>query len=196
MENKSIKLYVVVSEWVCKSGENGVELSDIFTEKNSAKDFFESVVKSEKAMAEDHGYDCYEEGEVGNVIYLYEDGCYCENHLTIEIRELALSSSGYFEREVSNLYEYSCRMEDLLGELEQFDEGEAGVLYNLEPEKAKEIMEYHHAVERLDKALGNNDSYWDSYWNTVQCVLRDIRDAENERLKQGGIPHVNVLLDD
>lgn len=78
-------------------------------------------------------------------------------------------------------YERKCRMEDLLGELEQFDEDEAGVLAGLGEDKQKEVLTRNNAVDRLDKALGNNDAYWDAYWNTVQYVLREIRDAEEKK---------------
>lgn len=78
-------------------------------------------------------------------------------------------------------YEKKCRMEDLLGELEQLDEDEAGVLADLGEEKSKEVLTRNNAVDRLEKALGNNDAYWDAYWNTVQYVLREIRDAEEKK---------------
>lgn len=28
----------------------------------------------------------------------------------------------------------------------------------------------------VDKSLGNNDSYWESYWMTIECVIREIED--------------------
>ena len=28
-------------------------------------------------------------------------------------------------------------------------------------------------IERFDHALGNNDSYWDAYWYTMQYVIEE-----------------------
>lgn len=30
-------------------------------------------------------------------------------------------------------------------------------------------------VNRVDKCLGNNDSYWESYWFTVEYVLTEVQ---------------------
>ena len=73
-----------------------------------------------------------------------------------------------------------------MGELEQLDEDGAGVLADRGTKKLKEILTRNRAVDRLDKALGNNDAYWESYWNTVQYVLEAVRDAEEKRQKEEG----------
>lgn len=28
-------------------------------------------------------------------------------------------------------------------------------------------------AERVEKALGNNDSYWESYWMTIEYLIKD-----------------------
>lgn len=78
-------------------------------------------------------------------------------------------------------YERKCRLEDLLGKLEQFDEDEAGVLAGLGEDEQKEVLIRNNTVDRLDKALSNNDAYWDAYWTTVQYVLEEIRDDEEKK---------------
>lgn len=28
-------------------------------------------------------------------------------------------------------------------------------------------------AQRFDKAIGRNDSYWDDYWSTLECVIEE-----------------------
>ena len=186
MENKKRTVYIVESDWANRNGENESSVSDVFTDKADAVAYFNQAVADERAVFEECGYDQDKTSEDGNTVELYEEGNYCANHMCVSLKEMTLSMSGQFEHEVFQRYERDCRMEDLMGELEQLDEDGAGVLADRGTKKLKEILTRNRAVDRLDKALGNNDAYWESYWNTVQYVLEAVRDAEEKRQKEEG----------
>lgn len=41
----------------------------------------------------------------------------------------------------------------------------------MEVELSDSTIEY--AANRVDKVLGNNDSYWESYWMTIENVINE-----------------------
>lgn len=41
----------------------------------------------------------------------------------------------------------------------------------MEVELSDSAIEY--AANRVDKVLGNNDSYWESYWMTIENVINE-----------------------
>ena len=181
MENKKRMAYVVVTDWVTNIVESDVEFSDIFISRDEAVKFFDKAVAEERATKEDYGYDKEEMSEDGSVFCLWEDGCYCENHVRVQIKELPLQVDGRFEREMFEQYENDCRMEDLISELDNADpDGPCKEMLDMSEEKIKRLLDSHDAIDRLQNALDHNDSYWDLYWQTVRYVLETIANEEEE----------------
>lgn len=94
MENKKRTAYIVVTEWV-HSGENDVDFSDIFTSRDRAVQFFDIAVAYERARKEKYGYDEEKMSEDGSEFYLWEEGCFSENHVRIQLKEQPLHTSGW-----------------------------------------------------------------------------------------------------
>lgn len=46
--------------------------------------------------------------------------------------------------------------------------------YNIPPDKTNEIL------DRVENSLSNNDSYWESYWLTIDYVCQDFQCEEKE----------------
>ena len=42
---------------------------------------------------------------------------------------------------------------------------------DMEVELSRETVDY--MVQRVDKCLSNNDSYWDSYWMTIENIIEE-----------------------
>lgn len=57
-------------------------------------------------------------------------------------------------------YERDCLIEDIVGKAAEME-------VDL---KDKDI---NQLADMVDKALGNNDSYWDSYWMTIEYVVKN-----------------------
>ena len=55
-----------------------------------------------------------------------------------------------------------CLKEDILSKAE-----------DMEIELSDESID--RIANRVDKCIGNNDSYWDSYWMTIEYVLKEIK---------------------
>lgn len=68
-------------------------------------------------------------------------------------------------------------VEDLASKLEEMLELEAGEL----PDEYRAIAK--GAVDDFEKALANNDSFWESYWCTAEFVLKDALKSR----KRGGV---------
>lgn len=57
--------------------------------------------------------------------------------------------------------------------LEYFAEDVKSSVENIELEEALDESDCEEVAWRFDKALGRNDSYWDSYWCTLESVIEE-----------------------
>ena len=57
--------------------------------------------------------------------------------------------------------------------LEYFAEDVKSSVENMELEEELDESDCEELAWRFDKALGRNDSYWDSYWMTIQDVIEN-----------------------
>ena len=63
---------------------------------------------------------------------------------------------------------------------EYFMEDVKGSVEDMDLENEFDVSDYGELAWRFDKALGRNDSYWDSYWRTLENVIEEyIREGEN-----------------
>lgn len=75
-----MKIFVVIEQWVCESGEDGVNVETFKTEEK-AKEYMEELIQN----TEDMGYDKDEYGE--NTFSAWTDGEYHLNHTNIILEE-------------------------------------------------------------------------------------------------------------
>ena len=87
---------------------------------------------------------------------IYRDG----NEIELTAEELRMA---YEEKHLEHFTEDVKNSAESMGLEEKFDESD-----------------YDELAWRFDKALGRNDSYWDSYWCTLENVIEEyIREGEN-----------------
>ena len=101
-------------------------------------------------------YECYLEGE------------YCSNHYCLRIETQKLCTSERFIRELAEIHTSSCQLEDFLSQVNDWDE-----LDLLTDEQYQRMIHDPRIPERFQKALGYNDSYWESYWLTMSEVAHE-----------------------
>ena len=56
---------------------------------------------------------------------------------------------------------------------EYFAEDVRSIVENMELEEEFDCSDYEELTWRFDKAIGRNDSYWDSYWCTLESVIKE-----------------------
>lgn len=66
-------------------------------------------------------------------------------------------------REVYNKMKTEYLIEDIQAKADEME-------IELSDENIKKI------ANSVDKAIGNNDSYWESYWMTIEYVVREMED--------------------
>ncbi len=57
--------------------------------------------------------------------------------------------------------------------LEYFAADVRGCAESMELEEKFDESDYNELAQRFDRALGRNDSYWDSYWCTMEYVIEE-----------------------
>lgn len=80
-----MKHYVVFLEWASE-GDNGSNILGVAHSLEEAKQIFNETVEEEKQLAEESGWEIYEDTDVE--FDTGEDGYYCTNHSRLYIQEV------------------------------------------------------------------------------------------------------------
>lgn len=162
-------VYILMEDWAV-DGEQG-NSSDIYTDYNDAKRVLIQKLGEEMEQGcipnwnyrgrfiEDSTPDSYE---------CYLNGEYCENHYSISIISQKLCATEHFIRELAEVHKASCQLEDFVSQVSDWDE-----IAQLTDEQYERMIHDPRFPERLQNALGKNDYYWESYWETVSEVAHE-----------------------
>ena len=77
--------YVVVLNWATE-GDNGSNVLGVAHTLDEAKKIFNETLKEEKELAENNGWEIYEDEDV--IFDAGEGGFYCDNHTNLYIQEV------------------------------------------------------------------------------------------------------------
>lgn len=164
------KVYLISEDWAANDNY-GNSLSAAYTEFETAKRKMIELLGNEQSdgciplwknrddFIEDStptSYECYIEGE------------YCSSHYHVEIMEQSICASHSFMREMSDAHTASCQLEDFTLQISDWDE-----LVHLSAEQIERMTHDPRFPGRFQKALGNNDYYWESYWLTMSEVAKE-----------------------
>lgn len=165
------KVYYVKTDWA-NGGETGGYIGGPYTDFLEAKYRFEDdlgdelyngdllwIWKSLPNFCEEFSDNSYE---------AYLDGEYGLNHYAISIEERMVTPSSSFDMQRASEYKAECQMEDFVSQIAEWDE-----VGRLTEEQYARMTADRSIAERIESALGMNDSYWESYWQTVSEVARD-----------------------
>lgn len=174
-------VYLLLEDWAV-DGESGCSF-EIYTDFDDAKRLLVQNLKEEQETGcilkwDDH--EKFVEFSYSNSYECYIDGEYCENHYSISIVTQKLCASEKFVRELAELHQISCQLEDFVSQVSDWDE-----LDQLTDEQYNRMVQDPRFPERLHSALGKNDSYWEAYWETVSEVAHAFVD---EYLKENAHP--------
>lgn len=172
------KVYLVSEDWAAND-DYGSSLSVAYTEFETAKRKMIELLEDEQSEGCIHMWkdrDDFIEDSTPTSYECYIEGEYCSSHYHVEIIEQPVCASQGFIREIADLYRISCQIEDFLSQVSDWDE-----LEQLSDEQYERLIHDPRIPERFQKALGNNDSYWESYWETMSEVAHAL---VNEYLKE------------
>lgn len=170
-ENRhTLTVYVLHEDWTV-DGEHG-SFSEVYT------DFDDAKYMLSKKLLEEQEYGCifnwsdqseFVEESTQDSYEAYLDGEYMENHYTLSIASQRLCTSDCFLREAAELHRTLCQLEDFVSQIHDWDE-----LGRLTEEQYQRMIQDRRFSERLEKALGRNDYFWESYWESVSEVAHEL----------------------
>ena len=162
-------VYVLLEDWAV-NGEHG-NSSEVYSDFDDAKRMLIQKLSEEQesgCIPDWIDKDKFVEVSTPDSYEAYLDGVYMESHYTLSIVAQKLCVSERFIREMSDLHQKSCQLEDFASQVADWDE-----LDKLTDEQYERMIRDPRFPERFEKALGRNDTYWESYWETVSEVARE-----------------------
>lgn len=174
----SFTVYLLHEDWAM-DGEQGSSV-EVYTDYHEAK-----CIMVQKLLDEwEHGIVpiwCgqteFVQNSTSDSYEAYLDGEYMENHFVMSIISKVLYVSEGCLREATELYQSACQLEDLVAQISDWDE-----LDGLTDEQYQRLIRDRRFPERLEKALGRNDYYWE----TVSEVAHELVD---EYLQENSHPN-------
>lgn len=166
-------IYVLLEDWAV-DGEHG-NSSEVYSDFADAKRVLTQKLQEELETGCIQEWSSHENFEVFSMPDSYEcyiDGEYCENHYSISIVAQQICVSERFTRELAEVYKSSCQLEDFISQVSDWDE-----IGQLTDEQYDRMIRDLRFPERLQSALGKNDHYWESYWQTVSEVAHEFVNA-------------------
>ena len=178
-------IYILMEDWAVDSEEGNS--SEAYTDFEDAKRMLVQKLEEERESG------CipqwiekseFEEYSTPTSYECYLDGEYCDNHYALSIVQQQICVSDRFTREMAEIYQTGCQLEDFVSQVSDWDE-----LDQLTNEQYERMIRDPRFPERLEKALGRNDSYWESYWETVSEVAHEFVKLY---LKENAKPECNM----
>lgn len=166
-------VYVLSEDWAV-DGEHG-NSSEVYSDFADAKRILTQKLQEELETGCIPKWSDYENFVVFSTPDSYEcyiEGEYCENHYSISIVAQQICVSQRFTRELAEVYKSSCQLEDFISHVSDWDE-----IGQLTDEQYDRMVRDPRFPERLQSALGKNDHYWESYWQTVSEVAHEFVNA-------------------
>lgn len=167
------KAYIVTEDWAADDNY-GSSLSAVYTEFDDAKRKMVQMLLEEQTdgtIARWKVNDSFVEESTPTSYECYLEGEYCESHYHVEIIEQAICASHSFMREMSDAHTASCQLEDFVSQISDWDE-----LAHMSDEQINRMTHDPRFPGRFQKALGNNNCYWESYWLTMSEVAQEFVD--------------------
>ena len=169
-QQTKLNIYLVLEDWAVdkEPGFSVTPCTDYYTAKR---------IMCEKLVEEQNTgciprWDSKDNFKVESGSYYYEcwlDGEYCETHYKVAIAQETLLMSPLVFDSIGCSYRDRCRIKDFVSQIENWDE-----LSSLTDEQYKRLIADPEIPERLQKQLSTNDSYWESYWQSVSEVAHDL----------------------
>lgn len=167
---KTIDIYVLEEDWAA-NGDYG-HSTGVFA------DYYEAKAKLNANLSEEMKNGCLSDWMQDDNYQLdtdedsYEgwvDGEYSSSHYHVAVTKLTLNLPNSVCGTLGRDFIDSCRVEDFIEQIEPWEE-----LGKLTAEQYKLLVSDPTIPDRIDSALGKNDGYWESYWESVSEVAHTL----------------------
>lgn len=178
---RRVPIFVVREDWSVK-GECGNQ-TFFFTDYQDARRKFRELLmeETENGSISDWSGSDKLQIETGKEFYeCWINDEYFENHYKISINEDTLTMSDKTFGQIGRQHSDEVYREDVAAQVESWDDYVA-----LTEKQQKDFIGMPGLPERIHKALGRNDCFWECYWETVSEVshaaLREYIKNEGEK---------------
>ena len=170
---KTIEIYVFEEDWAAND-EYGYS-TEVFA------DYYEAKAKLNAKLEEEMKNGCLtdwmddDEYQFDTDADSYEgwlDGWHATSHYSLSITKLTLNLPNSIYGTLGRDFIDLCRVEDFVEQIESWDN--VGMLTD---EQYQELISDKTIPERIHKALGMNDGYYGSYWESVSEVAHTVVNA-------------------
>lgn len=101
---------------------------------------------------------------------------YYENHYKVTIEQAELSLTALQLQQLGKMFLANSRRDDLAAQIEDWEE-----LEDLTEDEYLKFISDPRIPETIETGLSKNDSYWESYWETVsECAFRLLREYRKQ----------------
>lgn len=178
---QNVTIYLVQEEWAFNGG-HGVSVTP-YLNRVAAKRFFNASYKKEQESGYIHAWKerddfVVEMDEYSYECYLNED--YNQNHYSLSLQLHTVPMCDAVAGKIGRAYIDQSRMEDFASNAAEWDKAEA-----LSDEQFQRFISDPSIPDRIEKKLGKNDPYWESYWDSISDVAHELL---NEYLKNNTHP--------
>lgn len=167
---KTIDIYVFEEDWA--ANDDYGHSTGVFA------DYYEAKAKLNANLAEEMKNGCladwiqddnYQFDTDENSYEGWIDGEYSSSHYHVAVTKLTLNLPNSVYGTLGRDFIDSCRVEDFIEQIEPWEE-----LGKLTDEQYKLLVADPTIPDRIDSALGKNDGYWESYWESVSEVAHTL----------------------
>lgn len=167
---KTLEIYILEEDWA--ANDDYGHSTEVFADYYEAKAKLNAKLNEEMTIGclndwmsnEDYQCDTDEDSYEG-----WLDGWHSSSHYSLSITKVSLllpnSVYGTLGRDFIDL----CRVEDFVNQIEGWEN-----VGTLTDEQYKALIADKTIPDRIQKALGMNDGYWESYWESVSEVAHKV----------------------
>ena len=178
-----LPLYILSEDWAI-NGESGHDEYFFSNEKDAKNEFTEKLNEEvvDGLVSNWTGLPQFRTESGSSFYECWLDGEYMENYYKISIKaQMLMMSPGEFGK-LGRAYQNEVFQEDFLSQAEQSEE-----LGCLTDAQYHQLISDPTIAERIHKALGRNDMYWECYWATIHEVIKELSRQYTMTAKQKGV---------
>ena len=170
---KTIEIYVLEEDWAANDdyGHSVAVYADYYEAKAKLNANLEEEMKNgcltDWMQKDNYQFDTDEDSYEGWI-----DGEHSSSHYRVSIIKLPLQLPNSVYGTLGREYIDLCRVEDFIEQIESWDN--VGMLTD---EQYQELISDKTIPDRIHKALGMNDGYYGSYWESVSEVAHTVVNA-------------------
>lgn len=165
-----LPLYILSEDWSV-NGESG-QKEYFFSDEKDAKTEMTEKLNQEVNNGLALSWNGLPQFRTDSDSFFYEcwlDGEYMENHYKISIKMQVLEMSPKEFGRLGRAYQKEMFQEDFMDQVAQSEE-----VSRLTDTQYCQLISDSTIAERIHKALGRNDAYWECYWATIHEVIKEL----------------------